>query len=208
MKHFIQVAAALLLLVNLPAFAAGDAAAGQGKSAICAACHGVDGNSVVPNWPKIAGQHASYLERQLGLIKSGARVVPEMTGIVGLLSDQDLADVAAYFSTQTMRTGLADDATRAMGERLYRSGDSATDVPACMACHGPAGEGNPLAAYPALAGQHSVYTEKMLQGFRSGTTWGVEDDSSKIMTDVAFRLTDAQIKAVSAYVQGLHAVSE
>jgi cytochrome c553 len=208
MKQLILVAAAFSLLVTMPAFAAGDADAGQGKSAICAACHGADGNSVVPNWPKIAGQHAPYLERQLGLIKSGARPVPEMAGIVAGLSDQDLANVAAYYSTQTIKAGLADDATRAIGERLYRSGNSATDVPACMACHGPAGEGNPLARYPALAGQHSVYTEKMLNGFRSGTTWGEDDESSKIMADVSFRLTDKEIKAVAAYIQGLHAVSE
>ncbi len=208
MKQLILVAAAFSLLVTMPAFAAGDADAGQGKSAICAACHGADGNSAVPNWPKIAGQHAPYLERQLGLIKSGARPVPEMVGIVAGLSDQDLANVAAYYSTQTMKAGLADDATRAIGERLYRSGNSATDVPACMACHGPAGEGNPLARYPALAGQHSVYTEKMLNGFRSGTTWGEDDESSKIMADVSFRLTDKEIKAVAAYIQGLHAVSE
>jgi len=208
MKHLIQLAAALLLLVNLPALAAGDADAGQAKSAICAACHGADGNSAVPNWPKIAGQHAPYLERQLSLIKSGARPVPEMAGIVAGLSDEDLANIAAYYSTQTIKAGLADDATRAMGERLYRSGNSATDVPACMACHGPAGEGNPLAKYPALAGQHSVYTEKMLNGFRNGTTWGEDDDSSKIMADVSFRLTDKEIKAVAAYIQGLHAVSE
>lgn len=207
MKHLFQVAAALLLLVNLPALAAGDADAGQGKAAICAACHGVDGNSAVPNWPKIAGQHAAYLERQLGLIKGGERAVPEMIGIVAGLSDQDMADVAAYFSTQTIKAGLADDATRAKGERLYRAGNSATDVPACMACHGPVGEGNPLAGYPALAGQHSVYTGKMLKGFRSGTTWGADDESSKIMADVTFRLTDDEITAVAAYIQGLHAVS-
>ena len=168
----------------------------------------MDGNSAVPNWPKIAGQHAPYLERQLGLIKGGARAVPEMAGIVAGLSEQDLADVAAYFSSQTIKAGEADDASRTLGERLYRSGNAATDVPACMACHGPAGEGNPLAMYPSLAGQHSVYTEKMLQGFRSGTSWGEDDESSIIMTGVAFRLTDDEIKAVSAYIQGLHAVSE
>lgn len=208
MKHLMQVAAVLLLLVTLPALAGGDADAGQGKSALCAACHGADGNSVVPLWPKIAGQHAPYLERQLGLIKSGARPVPEMAGIMTTLSDQDIADLAAYFSAQTRKTGLADEASRAVGERLYRSGNSTIDVPACMACHGPAGEGNPLAAYPALAGQHSAYTEKMLQGFRSGTLWGEDDDASKIMTDIALRLTDDQIKAVSDYIQGLRLVNE
>ena len=208
MKHFMQIAAILSLLASVPVFATGDAAAGQGKSAVCAACHGADGNSIVPNWPKIAGQNAAYLERQLGLIKSGARAVPEMAGIVVGLSDQDMADLAAYYSTQTSKTGLADDATLAMGERLYRAGDFKTDVPACMACHGPAGEGNPLAAYPALAGQHSVYTDKMLKGFRSGTNWGVEDESIKIMNAVTLRLTDDQIKAVSSYMQGLHTVNE
>jgi len=169
MKLLMQIAATLSLLISLPLFAAGDAAAGQGKSAVCAACHGADGNSIIPNWPRIAGQNAAYLERQLVLIKSGERPVPEMAGIVAGLSDQDMADLAAYFSAQTGSPGVSDEATLVLGERLYRSGNSKTEVPACMACHGPIGEGNPLAAYPALAGQHSVYTEKMLKGFRSGT---------------------------------------
>ena len=208
MKHLMQVAAILSLLVTLPVLAGGDAEAGQGKSAVCAACHGVDGNSVIPNWPKIAGQHAPYLERQLKLIKSGARPVPEMAGIVAGLSDQDVADLAAYFSGQTSKAGLANEETRVIGERLYRAGNPKTDVPACMACHGPAGEGNPLAIFPALAGQHSVYTEKILKDFRSGTIWGEKNEANKIMADVTLRLTDDQIKAVSAYVQGLHAVDD
>jgi len=208
MKHLMQVAAILSLLVTLPVLAGGDAEAGQGKSAVCAACHGVDGNSVIPNWPKIAGQHAPYLERQLKLIKSGARLVPEMAGIVAGLSDQDVADLAAYFSGQTSKASLAKEETRVIGERLYRAGNLKTDVPACLACHGPAGEGNPLAVFPALAGQHSVYTEKILKDFRSGTIWGEKNEANKIMADVALRLTDDQIKAVSAYVQGLHAVDD
>lgn len=208
MKHILQFAIGLSLLMSLPVFAAGDANAGQAKSAICAACHGADGNSVVPNWPKIAGQHASYLERQLGLIKGGERPVPEMAGIVMGLSDQDMADFAAYFASQTTKAGLSDDALRATGEQLYRAGNSATNVPACMACHGPAGEGNPLAAYPAVAGQHSVYTEKMLKGFRAGSMWGEDDASSKIMTEVTLRLTDNEIKAVANYMQGLHSAAE
>lgn len=208
MKFLMQLAAVLSLLMNLPAFAAGDAAAGQAKAAICAACHGADGNSVIPNWPKLAGQHPDYLERQLGLIKSGSRQVPEMTGIVMGFSEQDMADLAAYFSSQARKPGTADENTLKEGERIYRAGTPATDVPACMACHGPAGGGVPLSGYPALAGQHSVYTDKMLKGFRSGTTWGAEDESSKVMVGVANRLTDAQIAAVSSYIQGLHAVSE
>lgn len=208
MKQLMQVAAILSLLVTLPVVAGGDADAGQAKSAVCAACHGADGNSVVPNWPNLAGQHATYLERQLGLIKSGARPVPEMAGIVVSLSEQDIADLAAYYATQTSKPGVADEATLTVGERLYRSGNARIDVPACLACHGPAGEGNPPEAFPALAGQHSVYTEKMLKGFRSGTLWGKDDSSSKIMADVAFRLTDDQIKAVSSYIQGLHVVND
>ena len=206
MKHLLQFAISLSMLVSLPALAIGDADAGQGKAAICAACHGVDGNSIVPNWPKIAGQHATYIERQLALIKDGSRPVPEMAPIAISLSKQDMDDLAAYYSSQTASAGLTDEALLTAGELLYRGGNAATDIPACMACHGPAGEGNPLAAYPSLAGQHSVYSEKMLNGFRAGTTWGAEDASSKIMTDVAKRLTDDEIKAVSSYIQGLHAV--
>lgn len=208
MKHLFQFAISLSLLVSLPVFALGDATAGQGKAAVCAACHSVDGNSVVPNWPKLAGQHPAYLQRQLGLIKDGNRPVPEMAGIVISLNDQDMADIAAYFSSQTTSAGLTDESLRAAGELLYRGGNADTDIPACMSCHGPAGEGNPLSGYPNLAGQHAVYSEKMLTGFRSGTTWGEDDASSNIMSDVAKRLTDAEIKAVASYIQGLHAVKE
>ena len=208
MKQLLQFAIGLSLLVSLPAFAIGDATAGQGKAAVCAACHGVDGNSIVPNWPKIAGQHAPYLQRQIALIKGGNRPVPEMAGIVINLTDQDMEDLSAYFSSQATSAGLTDEALRASGEMLYRSGNSETGIPACMSCHGPAGEGNPLSGYPSLAGQHSVYSEKMLTGFRAGTTWGADDASSTIMTDVTKRLTDAEIKAVASYIQGLHGVKE
>ena len=208
MKQLLQFAICLSLLISLPVAAAGDADAGQAKSAICAACHGADGNSIVPNWPKIAGQHSSYLERQLSLIKSGARPVPEMAGIVMGLSDQDMANISAYFSAQTSKAGLSDESLIVSGEQLYRAGNSSTEIPACMACHGPAGEGNPLAAYPAVAGQHAVYTEKMLKGFRAGSLWGEDDASSKIMTEVTLRLTDDEIKAVANYMQGLHLLAE
>lgn len=205
MKHVMQFAASLLLIASMPVLALGDAEAGKSKSATCVACHGADGNSVVPNWPKLAGQHEPYLVRQITLIKSGARPVPEMAGITPGLSEQDIEDLAAYFASQTTSSGLADEAMVETGKQLYRGGNAATDIPSCMSCHGPAGKGNPLAAYPALSGQHSAYTEKMLKGFRSGQTWGEEDASSKIMTGVANRLTDEEIKAVSSYIQGLHA---
>ena len=141
----------------------------------------------------------------MGLIKDGLRPVPEMVGIVATLSEQDFANIAAYFSTQTVTPGLTDEALLASGEMLYRAGNAEKDIPACLSCHGPAGEGNPLSGYPALAGQHSVYSEKMLKGFRAGQRWGDDDANSKIMTEVANRLTDEEIKAVSSYMQGLHA---
>ncbi len=205
MKHLLQLAVVLSLLSSFTALAAGDADAGQGKSAMCAACHGANGNSTIPMWPKIAGQHAGYLQRQLGLIKSGNRQAPMMAGIVMGLGEQDMADLAAYFASQTASVGVTDAELRTVGERLYRAGNAATDVPACMACHGPVGAGNPISDYPALAGQHSVYTEKMLTRFKAGESWGADDAGSNVMVSVTQRLTAEEIKAVASYIQGLHA---
>lgn len=199
--------AALFALAAPQAFAAGDASAGQAKSAICAACHGVDGNSVVPNWPKLAGQHEQYLARQVSLIKAGARMVPEMVGIVPGLSEQDIEDLAAYFASQPIAAGVADESKVILGERIFRAGNAESGVPACMACHGPAGEGNPLAGYPALAGQHAVYTANMLTRFRAGENWG-EGDASQVMNGSAAELTDEEIAAVASYIQGLYLASE
>ena len=204
MRLMLHIAVASLLLVSLPAFAKGDAAAGQAKSAICAACHGVDGNSMVPTWPKLAGQHEQYLVRQATLIKAGARMVPEMAGITPGLTEQDIEDLSAYFSSQTNNGGVADPLKVELGERIYRAGNAETGVPACMACHGPAGEGNPLAGYPVLAGQHSVYTAKMLKGFRAGENWGEKDAQSQIMNGSAAHLSDEEIEAVASYIEGLH----
>jgi len=208
MLFFIRVATSLLVAISLQAVAEGDATAGQAKSAICAACHGADGNSAVPNWPKLAGQHVGYLERQTALIKSGDRSVPEMMGIVAGMSEQDLRDIAAYFSSQTNNGGVAEESVAALGQRIYKAGNADSGVPACMSCHGPAGEGNPLSGYPALAGQHSVYTSKMLNGFRAGDNWGEEDAPSEIMNGVAAELTDAEITAVSSFIQGLYLKTE
>lgn len=204
MRLMLHIAVASLLLVSLPAFAKGDAAAGQAKSAICAACHGVDGNSMVPTWPKLAGQHEQYLVRQATLIKAGARMVPEMAGITPGLTEQDIEDLSAYFSSQTSNGGVADPLKVELGERIYRAGNAESGVPACMACHGPAGEGNPLAGYPVLAGQHAVYTAKMLKGFRAGENWGEKDAQSQIMNGSAAHLTDEEIEAVASYIEGLH----
>jgi len=208
MNSCIRIVAGLLLLVSLPAWAEGDAAAGQAKAATCAACHGTDGNSMVPLWPKLAGQHPAYLLRQSVLIKSGARPVPEMAGIVGAISEQDFADLAAFFASQKNNGGLADETLSAQAEKLWRAGNAETGVPACMACHGPAGEGNPLSGYPALAGQHSVYTAKMLERFRAGENWGEKDANSHVMNGVAAELSDDEIAALASYIQGLHLLVE
>jgi cytochrome c553 len=204
MKVLLKALACIMLLLSMPVIAAGDPAKGKEVSGICASCHGVDGNSTLAMWPKLAGQHEGYLERQLGLIKSGARSVPEMTGIVMMLSDEDSANVSAYFSDQESSPAIADPALIALGEKIYRAGNEKTDVPACMACHGPAGMGNPQAGYPLLAGQHSVYLGKMLSGFRSGTSFGEDDPQSQVMVEVSARLTDSEIEAVSSYIQGLY----
>jgi len=204
MSFLLRAIAGSLVLISLQAYAQGDAAAGQAKSAICAACHGADGNSAVPNWPKLAGQHEKYLARQVTLIKEGARPVPEMLGITPGLSEQDILDLAAYFSSQTASGGVADESKVALGEMIFRAGNAKSGVPACMSCHGPAGEGNPPAGYPALAGQHSVYTSKMLTGFRAGDNWGEGDSLSQLMNGAAAKLSDEEIDAVSSYIQGLY----
>lgn len=204
MKFFIRALASILAVISLQAVAEGDASAGQAKSAICAACHGADGNSVVPNWPKLAGQHPDYMVRQVSLIKSGARNVPEMLGIVATMSDQDIQDIAAWYSSQTNSGGVADESAALLGQRIFKAGNMETGVPACMSCHGPAGEGNPLAGYPALAGQHAMYTSKMLTGFRMGFNWGDEDGPSKVMNGAALQLTKEEIEAVASYIQGLY----
>jgi len=208
MSFLLRAIASLLAFFSAQAFAQGDAAAGQAKSAICAACHNADGNSIVPNWPKLAGQHEQYLARQLTLIKAGDRPVPEMMGITPGLTEQDIQDLSAWFASQEQSGGVADESMVLVGERIYRAGNADSGVPACMACHGPVGEGNPLAGYPALAGQHAMYTAKMLNGFRSGDHWGDDDASSLIMVGVASKLTEEEITAVASYLQGLYRASE
>jgi cytochrome c553 len=204
MKVLFRGAACLILMVSASAMAAGDAAQGEQKSAMCAACHGADGNSAMAMWPKLAGQHEAYLTRQVQLIRDGARPVPEMMGLVAGMSDQDIADISAFFARQQSSPAVADAALVSRGERLYRAGNAEMKIPACMSCHGPAGEGNPLSGYPALAGQHATYLAKMLNGFRDGTTWGEDDASSLVMAEVSKYLEDDEIEAVASYIQGLY----
>ena len=184
------------------AHAEGDAGAGKAKAAACAGCHGADGNSAVGSFPKLAGQNVKYLLKQMNDIKSGARPVAVMAGQLDSKSDQDLQDIAAYFSSQSSTIGAADKDLVALGEKIYRSGSKESGVSACMACHSPTGKGNAMAGFPALAGQHADYVAKQLRAFREGER--TNDGDSKMMRSVAFRLTNKEIDAVSSYISGLH----
>lgn len=201
--------AALMGCTTNLAMAAGDAAAGQGKAAICGACHGADGNSMIPNFPKLAGQGEHYTVKQLKDIKSGVREVPEMTAIVASLSDQDFADLAAYFAAQKHSSGTVDPALLERGQRLFRGGDLANGVAACASCHGATGKGMNEAGYPALAGQHAGYIEAQLKAFRAAGREDAEgkrrtnDGEAKMMQATAARLSDNDIKALASYINGL-----
>lgn len=195
------LAALLALGLAAPAMAAGDAAAGQAKAITCAACHGVDGNSLNPEWPSLAGQHESYTIKQLQAFKSGARQNVLMSGQAMALSDQDMADLAAYFAGQKPARKTADPALVKAGEQIYRGGNKETGAPACLACHGPDGLGNITAAWPQVSGQHATYTAAQLAAYRSGQR--STDGDTQIMRNVAARLTDDEIKAVASYIQGL-----
>jgi cytochrome c553 len=181
-------------------WAQGSAEAGQQKSAVCVGCHGPDGNSVNPEWPSIAGQPAAYIVRQLQAFKNDARQNVLMTPQAKILSDQDMQDLAAYYSQQRRRGGQADPSKLELGQRIYRGGDQARGVPACLACHGPNGQGNGPAGYPAIGGQHATYVAAQLRAYRSGTR---QTDPNQMMRNVAAALTDEQIDAVASYVQGL-----
>jgi len=182
----------------------GNVEAGEAKAATCAACHGVDGNSTNPEWPKLAGQHADYLQRQLQLYKTAGRENAVMAGMVITLNDQDMADLAAYFNAQTRQDGIADESLIDLGAKVYRAGNPETGAAACIACHGPSGAGNPQAGYPALAGQHGLYVANALRAFRDGAVWGKDDEANAVMSEVAAKLSDQEIEAVSSYIQGLH----
>ncbi|SCZ64576.1 c-type cytochrome [Thiohalomonas denitrificans] len=197
----VAIVAAMVLGVAGGAQAQGSASAGATKSASCTACHQQDGNSLNPIWPKLAGQHASYIAKQLSDFKSGARTDPTMNGMAAPLSEQDVLDLAAYFSEQTVAIGSADPEKAAAGKRLFQGGDPARGISACMSCHGPSGAGNPGAKFPALSGQHPDYTIKALKDFRSGTR---SNDLNGMMVDVAAKMTDADIEAVAAYINGLY----
>jgi cytochrome c553 len=192
---------AATLLIGAPALAAGSAEAGQAKSITCAACHGADGRSLNPEWPNLAGQNENYLVKALQSFKSGARQNVLMTGQAMPLSDQDIQDLAAYFASQKRATGTTDPALLEAGQRLFRGGNKDTGVPACLACHGPTGHGNAPAGWPLIAGQHATYSAAQLAAYRSKQR--TTDGDTQMMRNVSAALTDDEIKAVTAYAQGL-----
>lgn len=186
-------------------FTQGDAAAGAAKSAPCVACHGVGGNGIInPEWPKLAGQHSAYTAAQLKHFKAGERKNALMLGQASMLSEQDMADIAAHFASLKPVPGVASKDAVELGQKLYRAGDATRGLPACSGCHGPAGAGNPAALYPRIGGQNAAYTTLQLNAYKKGKTG--ERGAGKhalIMSAVAAKLTDAEIAALSSYVAGL-----
>ena len=180
----------------------GDAEAGKAKAVTCGACHGADGNSVNPVWPSIAGQHPTYIFEQLQAFKNGSRNEPLMLGQVMSLSDEDMRNLAVYYASMPAAAkAVADPASVDRGQRLYRGGDRESRASACIACHGPTGRGNPAAAYPSLKGQYATYNAMQLRAYASGAR--TSDGPTRVMRDIAAKLSEEDIVAVSSYIQGL-----
>jgi cytochrome c553 len=207
MKLVVSLVAALAAtsaFANAPA--AAPASKGDPKAAeaivnkVCVACHTATGNSTTPANPKIAGLNADYINKQLNNFKSGERKSPVMSGVVKDLSSQDMLNLAAFFSMQEAKPGTSKDQELALlGQKIFRGGVQGAGVPACASCHGPQGKGIPV-QFPRLAGQHSDYIYTQLNAFRLGVR---ANDGAKMMRSIAAKMTDADMKAVAAYIQGL-----
>jgi cytochrome c553 len=198
MRKLLAVGAmAAALGISSAAQAEGSVSAGQEKSAVCAACHGPDGNSAIPEWPSIAGQHENFLAAQLRAFRDGERQNPLMSPMAIGLSDQDIQDLAAFYNAQRPAALEADPELVEHGRRIYLGGDLERGVTACIACHGPTGQGNPLASYPVVAGQHAIYTTATLKAYASG------ERRNQMMHEIAARMSADDMRSVSAYLQGL-----
>lgn len=200
MKWPWAVGAVLCAWAAVAAAANGNINAGQQKAQVCQGCHGVEGNSTIPMYPKLAGQIEGYLAKELRDFKSGARKDPVMSALAMPLSDSDIINVSAYYASTKPKPGVAvgDANTIALGKKIYRGGNAKTGVSACMSCHGPSGHGIPP-RFPRVSGQHAAYTEKQLMQFKNDAR--ANDDS--IMRRIAFRMSEAEIKAVAQYMAGL-----
>ncbi|MCB5188378.1 cytochrome c4 [Methylobacillus caricis] len=205
-KFAVLVVSIMIMVIGAASHAEDEADAAEAvnkapaSAQICGSCHGADGNSMVPMFPKIAGQHPEYLEKQLKNIKANVRMSPVMMGIVATLSDEDMAAVSQYFSQQAPKVGAAaGNAAGSVGEKIYQGGIPGSGVPACASCHGTNGQG--LApGFPRLAGQHATYTDTQVKAFRDGQR---KNDAAKMMRMVSAKMTDDDIAAVAAYIQGL-----
>jgi cytochrome c553 len=180
------------------AFAGGNPEAGKEKAESCGGCHGADGNSSAPIFPKLANQHAGYITKQLHDFKSQKRPEPTMSALSEGLSEEDIADLSAYYSEQKIR--IEKGAPNALGERIYRAGIVETGVPACTGCHGPGGNGNPTALFPQVNGQYAAYIEKTMKDFKAGARG---NDLNGMMRVVSARLSEEEIKAVADYISTL-----
>lgn len=201
MSFRIFAALALGLFSAVSANAAGDAAKGATiAKQVCMACHGADGNSMIPMYPKLAGQIPEYIAKQLANFKSGERKNAVMAPMAMNLPDEDMANLGAYYATQAAKEGTAQSNGKgSVGEKIYKAGIAGLGVPACASCHGPAGSGVPV-QFPRLAGQHAEYTIAQLKTFRSGER---ANDAAKMMRMIAGKMSDADIAAVADYIQGL-----
>lgn len=179
----------------------GDATAGSQKVAVCAACHGADGNSPMGAFPSLAGQSSRYLFKQMQDQLSGARLIPEMTGMLDGLSERDMRDIAAYFESQTPVIGQTPAEMLELGKSIYRAGIADKGVAACAACHMPSGQGNNPARFPALSGQHPEYTALQLRKFASEER---HNDPNRMMRDIAVKMSDTEMEAVAHFIRGLH----
>ncbi len=203
-----KLALILSLLASCSVWAQGSIEAGKAKSETCVACHGADGNSQITTYPKLAGQHAKYIEKQLHDLKLGAssagkqgRYDPVMSAMAMPLSDEDISDLAAYYSSLPISANSTPEEVANTGKVLYTAGDASRGLTACIACHGPRGNGTELSGFPKISGQHADYVKAQLLKFRDDSR---NNDMNAMMRDVAKKLTDADIETLSKYVGGLH----
>lgn len=196
----VALAGDVKVVTSTPAKAlfAGDVKSGQEKSVMCASCHGVDGNSLVPMYPNLAGQSASYLTKQLADFKSGDRKDPVMAGMVAALSEKDMQDLGAFFAVQAPKAGTGEASD--IGQKLYFGGDAKKGVTACVACHGVKGKGMAHAGFPALAGQNAEYLKKQIASFRDGSRG---NDKNNMMRNIAIKLSDSDIEELVKYMSSL-----
>lgn len=189
-----------LLLIYIPSFAAWSLAPPQTVK-LCSRCHGLEGKSTNPRYPKLAGQGGDYIIKQLWEFKNGYRKQPLMSTIADKLTFEEIIQLANYFSDQSPSFGFAKPGNIALGKRLYQGGDVSKGIPACSACHGPAGNGNSTAMFPRLGGQHAAYIVKQLQKFQQGER---QNDPSEIMRDISRKISMDEMVAVANYISGLH----